>query len=68
MTTKKQLIGTIALGAAFVAASTLIPDTAHAWWWDRTPGAPEIDPSSLGSAIALALGGWAVLSDKLRGR
>ncbi len=72
MTTKNQIISTIGIAAAFVAASTLMPDTASAWWWEhpRTPGngAPEVDPSTISSAIALAVGGWAVLSDKLRGR
>jgi hypothetical protein len=71
MTTKKQIISTIAIGAAFVAASTLMPDTASAWWWDRPRGgggAPEVDPGTLSSALAIAVGGWAVLSDKLRGR
>ena len=73
MTTKKQLLSTIAIGAALVAASTLIPDKANAWWWNYPPrspggGAPEVDPSTLGSALALAVGGWAVLSDKLRRR
>ncbi len=29
-------------------------------------GAPEIDPSSLGSAIALAMGGVAMLTDRFR--
>ena len=30
--------------------------------------APEIDPSALGSAIALVIGGAAMLSDKFRNR
>ena len=71
MTTKQQLISTIAIGAAFMAASTAMPDTAHAWWWDtghtraalrRSIRAPSAAPSHSPWAA------WAVLSDKLRRR
>lgn len=70
MATKTQFLTTLALAAAMVAASTVMPEAAHAHFpWDYTPrGAPEVDPSTLGSAIALALGGLAVLGDKLRRR
>lgn len=71
MATKTQFITGIAIAAALVAASTVMPDSAQAFWWNNyTPprGAPEVDPSTVSSAIALALGGLAVLGDKLRRR
>lgn len=70
MSSKTQFIGTLALAAAFVAASIAMPETADAWGFRRTRyrGAPEVDPSTLSSAIALAMGGLAVLGDKLRRR
>lgn len=69
MSTRTQMISTIAIAAAFMLASAVMPETADAWWWKR-PGreAPEIDPSTISSAIALAMGGLAVLSDKIRRR
>jgi hypothetical protein len=72
MSTRTQLLSTIAIAAAFLLASVAMPETADAWiWWNRNPptnGAPEVDPSTLSSAIALAMGGLAVLGDKLRRR
>jgi hypothetical protein len=71
MTPQKQFRFTIAIAAAFAALSTVMPDSAHAFFnFDYWPnrGAPEVDPSTLSSAIALAMGGLAVLSDKLRRR
>jgi hypothetical protein len=69
MSTKTQLITTIAIAAAFLAISTAMPESAQAWWWNPpTRGAPEVDPSTLSSALALAMGGLAVLGDKLRRR
>lgn len=72
MTTKKQII-TIAIAAALMAASTLMPEAADANGYrrprhTRTNSAPEVDPSTVSSALALAVGGLAVLSDKLRRR
>ena len=69
MSTRAQLIGVITIASAFVVATTVTPETASAFFFYRpTRGAPEVDPGTLGSAIALALGGLAVLSDKLRRR
>lgn len=70
MSTKTRIIIGIALAAAFVAASTVMPTSAQAFWWNQNPprGAPEVDPSTLSSALALAIGGLAVLGDKLRRR
>jgi hypothetical protein len=48
-----------------------MPDAANAWWnWNPPPprGAPEVDPSTISSVIALAMGGMAVLGDKFRRR
>jgi hypothetical protein len=67
MSTKTQFITTIAIAAAFLAISTAMPESAHAWW-TPTREAPEVDPSTLSSALALAMGGLAVLGDKLRRR
>jgi hypothetical protein len=67
MATKTQFLTAITFAMALVAISTVMPDSAQAWI--RTPrGVPEVDPSTLGSAIALAMGGVAVLADKLRRR
>ena len=69
MTTKTKLRFTLAIAAAAVVASIATPDAAHAWFSDHySNSAPEVDPSTLGSAIALAMGGLAVLGDKLRRR
>ncbi len=70
MSTHKQLITTIAIAAAFVALSAAMPEAADAWWWKKQPprNTPEVDPGTLSSAIAIAMGGWAVLGDKLRRR
>lgn len=69
MSTRTQMIFSVALAAAFMLASAVMPETADAFWWKK-PGnqAPEIDPSTISSAIALAMGGLAVLSDKIRRR
>jgi hypothetical protein len=70
MSTRTQLLSTVAIAAAFLAASAAMPDAAQAWWWRprNPPQAPEIDPGTLSSAIALAMGGLAVLGDKIRRR
>lgn len=61
------------LGLAAVALSMLSPSSAHAGLLDILPGgdgggggAPEIDASVLGSAMALVMGGAAVLRDRFR--
>lgn len=60
------------LGIATVTLSVLFPDLAHAGWLDLFPnppgngGAPEIDPSAFGSALALVMGGVAMLADRFR--
>ncbi|MEO6028177.1 MAG: hypothetical protein ABIR79_15035 [Candidatus Binatia bacterium] len=68
MSKRTRLLSTIAIAAAFILASAAMPDTAHAWFHRPSRGAPEVDPSTLSSAIALAMGGLAVLGDKLRRR
>ena len=68
MSKRTQLLSTIAIAAAFILASAAMPDTANAWFRKPSRGAPEVDPSTLGNAIALAMGGLAVLGDKLRRR
>ena len=60
------------LGLAAFALTLLEPNTAHALFGLLEPldggggGAPEIDPSALGSAIALVMGGAAMLTDRFR--
>ena len=72
--TKKQLLSIAGVAAAIVAVSFAAPDNAHAWLfdWDKFKqpgrGAPEVDPSTISSIVALALGGFAVLGDKPRRR
>lgn len=69
MTTNKRFICTIAIGAALLAFSFAMPETASAFFWERPyggQGAPEVDPSTISSALALAVGSLAVLTDKLR--
>jgi hypothetical protein len=73
MLTNKQFFSLIAVAVVtFMVMSIAMPETADAffWHWKKKPtrGAPEIDPGSLSSAIALAMGGLAVLTDKLRRR
>lgn len=68
MSTRTQLISTLAIAAALTLAWTAMPATADAWIWNHPRDAPEVDPSTLSSAIALAMGGLAVLGDKLRRR
>jgi hypothetical protein len=67
MSTRTHLFSTVALAAAFMLVSAAMPESAHAWF---TPprGAPEVDPSTISSVIALAMGGMAVLGDKFRRR
>lgn len=56
----------------FAALALVTPSVSHAGLLDILPrggnggGAPEIDPSALGSAIALIMGGTAMLTDRLR--
>ncbi len=68
MATKMRPIITLAFVAGFVVLSTAMPESALAHFRTPPQGAPEVDPSTLGSAIALAMGGLAVLGDKLRRR
>jgi len=68
MSRRTQLLSPIAIAVAFILASAAMPDTADAWFKRPSGGAPEVDPSTLSSAIALAMGGLAVLGDKLRRR
>lgn len=64
----KKLLPLFALAALALAVVT--PTSAHAFL-DLLPkepggGAPEIDPSAIGSAIALVIGGAALLRDRVR--
>lgn len=69
MSTRTQFYLSIAITAAFMLATVVMPETADAWWWKKpAKEVPEIDPSTISSAIALAMGGLAVLGDKLRRR
>ena len=82
MSTRTQLIGIFTIAAAFAVATAMTPATATAdsnndnsEYNDNDNnydyhhrGAPEVDPGTLGGAIALAMGGLAVFSDKLRRR
>lgn len=69
MSNRSQFMFSIGITAAFVAATLMMPEMAEAWWRPRQPpSAPEIDPGTVSNAIALAMGGLAVLSDKLRRR
>jgi hypothetical protein len=69
MGTHKQFLTTIAIAAAVLVAWTAMPDSAQAFYFHRpNRGAPEVDPGTISSAIALAMGGLAVLADKLRRR
>jgi hypothetical protein len=57
--------------AAFALVSIVTPISANAIdLGNLLPkeggGAPEIDPSSIGSAIALVMGGLAMLGDRIR--
>jgi hypothetical protein len=60
------------LGLAALALTVMAPTSAHAFLdildlpGGNGGGAPEIDPSALGSAIALVMGGAAMLSDRFR--
>ena len=61
------------LGLAAVALTMVEPTSAHALFGIDLPlptggggEAPEIDPSALGSAIALVMGGAAMLTDRFR--
>ena len=46
MSTRTQLISTIAIAAAFMLASAASPETADAWFnWNPPRQTPEIDPS-----------------------
>lgn len=67
MATKTQLRLTLTLAAIVAAATVVMPELALAGYY-RPRGAPEVDPSTLSSAIALAMGGVAILRDKLRRR
>ncbi len=70
MSTRTQFHLSIGITAAFMVATMVMPEMADASWWRtrRVPQAPEIDPGTISNAIALAMGGLAVLSDKLRRR
>ena len=71
MVSTKKLLGVVAIAAAVFDVSFATPDSAHAWLFHfYKPGrsAPEVDPSTISSIVALALGGFAVLGDKLRRR
>ena len=62
MATKTQIRFTLALAVGLAALSIAMPHAAHAFY----RGAPEVDPSTLSSAIALVIGGAAMLTDRFR--
>jgi len=71
----KKLIPYLGFSAFALALSLVNPDPSHALLCgllpcgsQNPPSAPEIDPSALGSAIALVIGGAAMLGDKFRSR
>lgn len=66
MSTQTLVRFTAAITVAFAAVSVAMPDLAFASFQNPPGGAPEIDASTLSSAIALAVGGIAILRDKLR--
>ena len=78
MPTRTQLIRSFTIAAALAVATAVTPATHNAFADNdnedeneqQAPhrGAPEVDPGTLGSAIALAMGGLAVLNDKRRRR
>ena len=70
----KKLIPFLGFSAFALTLSLLTPEQSHALCFLGICGpetgsggsAPEIDPSALGSAIALVSGGAAMLSDRFR--
>lgn len=69
MSTRTQFYISMGITAALMVATMMAPEMADAWWKPRKPpSAPEIDPGTISNAIALAMGGLAVLGDKLRRR
>ncbi len=73
----KKLIPFLGFSALALTLSLLNPEPSHAILCGILPcdgpydggtggSAPEIDPSALGSAIALVIGGAAMLSDRFR--
>lgn len=70
MSTRTQFYLSIGITTAFMVATMMAPEMAEAWWKKprNPPSAPEIDPGTISNAIALAMGGLAVLGDKLRRR
>lgn len=69
----KKLLPLLGFAALALTLSILTPHAAHAGLLDLFPNepsgggsAPEIDPSALGSAIALVMGGAAMLTDRFR--
>lgn len=71
----KNLIPFLGFSALALTLSLVNPEPSHALLCGLLPcggqpggDAPEIDPSALGSAIALVIGGAAMLGDKFRSR
>ncbi len=68
----KKLLSFLGVTAFAVALAITTPTPAHAFLDGLLGGdgpdngAPEIDPSAIGSAVALALGGAAMLRDRVR--
>lgn len=71
----KKLIPFLGFSAFALTLSLVNPDPSHALLCGLLPcgpetgsggSAPEIDPSALGSAIALVIGGAAMLGDRFR--
>ena len=68
----KKLIPLLGFSAFALTLSLLNPESSDALCIlglcgsETPPSAPEIDPSALGSAIALVIGGAAMLGDRFR--
>jgi hypothetical protein len=69
----KKLIPYLGFSALALTLSLVNPDPSHALLCGllpcgdhNPPSAPEIDPSALGSAIALVIGGAAMIGDRFR--
>jgi hypothetical protein len=66
----KKLLSFLGIAAFAAALAITTPSPAHAFLDgllnNPDNGAPEIDPSAIGSAVALALGGAVMLRDRIR--